>query len=306
MNQVVRRPASLSHARRMHQPDGAAWLFRVIVFLLIMGSAGVALGVVDLPPSVLSGTEVDVLVTPRREENRSLVLSSPLPATRASLECLQKVPLSPPYSAGAPRVFSTRPLVQGPLADPVSRTASPTMPAARNEPQRPITVSVVYEVALFKQEPHSYECGPTAVSMVLHYYHQQDSSLPQLTPLEVIQGLGERYNPSRGVAANRLVRGLKEMGLGYRTIGWEAGLDRERLLDELQEGPVIVQVHINFSGSGYPHMVVVTGMSGEGSRVHVNDPWTGRRYEIAWDVFERSWSFPEYPEASRIVIRLRP
>jgi predicted double-glycine peptidase len=192
--------------------------------------------------------------------------------------------------------------VQAVFVEPASRATSHVVPAAQDL----LATSVVYEVALFKQTPHSYECGPTAVSMLLHYYHAQDDGLPLLAPHEVIQGLGEWYNPSRGVAANRLVRGLQEMDLGYRSIGWNAGLNREQLLVELQEGPVIVQVHVNFAVSGYPHMVVVTGMSEEGSTVHVNDPWTGQRYELAWQTFERSWSFPEYPQASRLVIWLRP
>ncbi len=183
-------------------------------------------------------------------------------------------------------------------------------------PQPPPTISaeigVGYATArdltpTLKQTAGSYECAPTAVSMVLYYWNNVDPNNQVRTPQEIIQGLGERFNPRSGIDADELVAGLREMDLGYTTIERRAGLDRQGLQSELKDGPVIAMVHLNWSSNGYPHMVTVTGMSDDGQTVYVNDPWTGEATEIDWATFESSWTFGgRYSGASHLIVKIRP
>ncbi|MBC7250261.1 MAG: WXG100 family type VII secretion target, partial [Anaerolineae bacterium] len=132
---------------------------------------------------------------------------------------------------------------------------------ARAQPQSP---AWWHNVPPLKQKKGSYECAPTAASMLLQYYHNQSTHNKALSPQEIIEGLGSRFNPYTGVAADKLVEGLRDMKLGYKTIEWKAKLDKEQLWEELEHGPVMAQVHLNLTSSGYPHMVVVNGISDDG------------------------------------------
>ena len=167
-------------------------------------------------------------------------------------------------------------------------------------PPPPSTMPPVYKVPVFKQRGRSYECGPTSVSMILHYYGKEGAVL---TRDQIIKRLGWRFNPSKGIAADKLVDGLREMDLGYRTIEWAAGLTKEDLLSELRQGPVIAQVHLGLGSFGNAHMVVVTGASEGGKFIHINDPWTGKARRLTWESFEKAWTFPHY---SHLIVRIRP
>ncbi|RLC70530.1 MAG: hypothetical protein DRI81_19000, partial [Chloroflexi bacterium] len=94
---------------------------------------------------------------------------------------------------------------------------------------------------------------------------------------------------------------------GYETIERQASLNQQSLQTELENGPVLAQVHLNWGASGYAHMVTVTGMSEDGQTVYVNDPWTGEASEIAWSTFEKSWTFGgQYSDASHLIVKIRP
>jgi uncharacterized protein YvpB len=182
-------------------------------------------------------------------------------------------------------------------AEPVAPSSSPpaVMPAA-----------LLYQVPALEQKSGSYECAPTSVSMILQYYHSQDNRHRSLSPSEVKQGLGSRFNSGSGISADKLVAGLQDMNLGYQTIEWKAELDKEALISELREGPVIAQVHLHLGTSGYAHMVVVTGVSDDGNKVYLNDPWTGKQRELTWEAFEKTWTFSQNPGASHLIVRIRP
>jgi hypothetical protein len=143
--------------------------------------------------------------------------------------------------------------------------------------------------------------------MVLDYWHKLDSSHQTRTPQELIQGLNGRFGPKSGINADELVAGLKEMSLGYGTIERQALLDQQALQAELENGPVLAQVRLNWGTSGYPHNVTVTGMSEGWQTIYVNDPWTGEASEISWSTFEKSWTFTgRYSQASHLIIKIRP
>lgn len=67
-----------------------------------------------------------------------------------------------------------------------------------------------------RQTRGSYECTPTAASMVLEYWHRRDPNHQTRKPEELIQGLGNRFSPRSGINADELVAGLTEMNLGYK------------------------------------------------------------------------------------------
>ncbi len=156
---------------------------------------------------------------------------------------------------------------------------------------------------VLKQTARSYECAPTAASMVLEYWNEIDPKNETRNPQEIIQGLGNRFNAGSGINADELVAGLKEMELGYDTIERQAGLDKEQLKTVLEEGPVLAQVHLNWGTSGYAHMVTVTDISESGETVYVNDPWTGKAVEKTWNEFEQSWTFAG---VSHLIVKVKP
>lgn len=262
--------------------------------MLLAGGGGAAAIALTRLPAV--GMEAQVSFIERLKGIPSSVAAwlSPAVATVArwfgwSKESAGAIPLEPKETPGFRPVPPPQP--------------SPTMTAkviAARVPDHLLTPAL-------KQTARSYECGPTAASMVLNYWNRRDSKYQARTPQELIQGLDGRFNPKSGINADELVAGLKEMNLGYETIERRTLLDKQALRKELENGPVIAQVHLNWGTSGYPHMVTVTGMSEDGQVVYVNDPWTGEMLEKAWGDFERSWTFGgKYSGASHLIIVIRP
>jgi WXG100 family type VII secretion target len=191
---------------------------------------------------------------------------------------------------------------------PEEKPVTPSQPRARESTEATAaTLPPQSLTPVLRQTAGSYECAPTAASMVLSYWHRLDSDNQVRTPNELIQGLDGRFSPKSGINADELVAGLKEMNLGYETIERRALLDQQGLQAELKDGPVIAQVRLNLGASGYPHMVTVTGMSENGQTVYLNDPWTGKSSEVAWSAFEKSWAFTgQYSQASHLIVKIRP
>ena len=219
------------------------------------------------------------------------------------------------WSQGSAETIPTVPWEE--LREPKSVEPSGTskfVPVPPPQPLPKVTTTVTVErlpdhllTPVLKQTARSYECAPTAASMVLGYWNKIDSENETRTPQEIIQGLGKRFNPSSGINADNLVAGLKEMDMGYSTIEQDALLDKQALQTELESGPVIAQVHLNWGTSGYAHMVTVTGISEDGKTVYVNDPWTGKAVEKTWNEFEKSWTFTgAYSGASHLIVKIRP
>lgn len=182
---------------------------------------------------------------------------------------------------------------------------SPSVPITDEIETAPLPANVL--TPALKQTAGSYECAPTAVSMILQYFNKVDANNVSLTPQEIISGLGDRFNSINGINAGELVDGLKEMNLGYDTIDYQTSLDKAALQAELANGPVVAQVHLNWGTDTYAHMVTVTGITEDGEAVYVNDPWTGQAEEISWETFERSWTFDgPYSSSSNLIVRIRP
>lgn len=137
-------------------------------------------------------------------------------------------------------------------------------------------------------------CLPTAISMVLGYYHAQNPGWKTATPDEVLAMLDPGDGTyGEGVSFDRLSDDLAE--LGYQTSHKQGDLDS--LSSSLQEGPVIVNVQvglrtqpareISITGN-YDHAVLVKAMGADA--VVVNDPWTGAEKAFSRQDFQRIWS----------------
>jgi hypothetical protein len=204
---------------------------------LLAGGGGAATVALTMLPAIGEKGEVFFVETLKGIPSTVASWLSPVVATVAgwfgwSKEPVGAIPLEPSGTPG----FRPVPPPQPP----------PTMTAkiiAARVPDHLLTPAL-------KQTTGSYECAPTAASMVLDYWHKRDSKHQTRTPQALIQVLDGRFNPKSGINADELVTGLKEMDLGYKTIERQASLDQQALQTELENGPVIAQVHLNWGSSG--------------------------------------------------------
>jgi len=172
-----------------------------------------------------------------------------------------------------------------------------TSPPVENQPTTfPDTYEIYHEVHPKSQE-NVYgraACLPTAVSMVTDYHHAMDASNKAVTRDEFIGMLDKGDGTSgTGVGLDKLNDELNEAG--YTEVK-NSQSDMTGLKDELQRGPVVVNVKANLTsipertlkeGNGYNHALVVKGISAD--KVLVNDPWTGKEIGLPYDQFERMW-----------------
>lgn len=132
-----------------------------------------------------------------------------------------------------------------------------------------------------------FGCAPTAVSMVLDYWHTQDQanqtmSAQALLDANVTQGIFV----GKGMSITNIHDEIT--GLGYDVVQDYADADLDTLKQHVTQGPVVAAVKLNMKTSGHNHSVVVTGIS-EDNQVRLNDPWTGDAHTYTWDEFSRSW-----------------
>ncbi|RME57002.1 hypothetical protein D6779_09595 [Candidatus Parcubacteria bacterium] len=137
-------------------------------------------------------------------------------------------------------------------------------------------------------------CVPTAASMITDYYHQQNADLKTKTPKEFVDMLDKGDLESGvGMSPDNLTDELHDIGYKYITAvsrgSWK------RLQNELRDGPVMAQVKLDthknrLSPKGNViHAVVVEGISPDGTKVKVVDPWVGKELELSRSEFDASW-----------------
>lgn len=171
---------------------------------------------------------------------------------------------------------------------PASSSASPSVAV-------PVPPAYGHNVPAFSQQGlkygnamTQYGCSPTAAAMVLAYWHQQDNRHPMRTPQELLdlnvqQG---QFSPT-GMSVSHIVDDAKN--LGYTTIGAYTNATWEQLREDVQKGPVVVIVKLGMKSSGYNHAVVLNGISDDGAKVLITDPWDGQRHEYDAQTFLASW-----------------
>lgn len=156
-----------------------------------------------------------------------------------------------------------------------------------------IDVPIKSQIGLkYKDSSTGYGCVPTSASMVLEYWHQQDEKHVTLSPQDIVNINIEQHDFSaKGMSINKLGSELENIGYSFNTIYEGNSGDVsviEALKNAVKEGPVVANVRTGLSTTGYPHAVVVTGISAD-NQVRINDPLTGKSSVYTWEEFDRSW-----------------
>ena len=132
-----------------------------------------------------------------------------------------------------------------------------------------------------------YGCAPTATSMVLDYWHTQDSAHKTMSAQDLLNVNAEQGEfKSTGMSVTNIHDEVQR--LGYGVVEDYVDSDLDTLKEHVAQGPVITAVKLNMKTSGENHSIVVTGIS-QDNQVRVNDPWTAESRTYSWEEFSRSW-----------------
>lgn len=163
------------------------------------------------------------------------------------------------------------------------------------------SVAVLYDVPVKAQGTllNGTACVPTAVSMVMDYYHQTDSDLQSATISQFIADLDpEDITPVVGISVSDVIDNLKELGYHNSFYKISPQINLSDLKFYLQDGPVIVQTGLDLGhnprrilGVGdKQHALVLRGFSQDEQTVYVNDPWSGTELELSLANFLDMWN----------------
>ncbi len=172
------------------------------------------------------------------------------------------------------------------------------------------TITITYSpsrlavpVRLQDRQGRDYACSPTSMGMVFEYYHAQDASNPTLDTQAIIDYMKGKgwFTDGKGIPADDAAEAARQ--LGYEHSHFFTNWTLDNLRQEIDAGhPVITTVREGLGTTGYPHSVVVTGISSDGQTVFINDPMQGPR-EISWEQFSKSWgSFQDVPNHGYVVV----
>ena len=132
-----------------------------------------------------------------------------------------------------------------------------------------------------------YGCAPTATSMLLDYWHAQDSANKTMSAQDLLDVNAEQGEfKSTGMSVTNIHDEVQR--LGYGVVEDYVDSDLDTLKEHVAQGPVITAVKLNMKTSGENHSIVVTGIS-QDNQVRVNDPWTAESRTYSWEEFSRSW-----------------
>jgi hypothetical protein len=147
-----------------------------------------------------------------------------------------------------------------------------------------------------------YACAPTVLAMAMDYYHHQDARYAAPATTEIVRALkAQGFIDGYGADAQMLVN--LAIKYGYSHSYFYREWSQAHLRRALDQGvPVIANVRVHMSSSGYGHSVLVIGLSPDGSRVMVNDPTQGM-VEYTWDAFDRSWGSFGPPYRHGLVVK---
>jgi len=133
-----------------------------------------------------------------------------------------------------------------------------------------------------------FGCVPTSVSMVLEYWHNQDSDNKTLSPQQLLDlniSDGD-FTEGDGMRIDKIDDELSSIDYKSKT---HQNSSREVLIDELAKGPVVATVRLGMKKTGRSHAVVVTGINENTNTVYINDPEEGTADTCTWDEFAASW-----------------
>lgn len=144
-------------------------------------------------------------------------------------------------------------------------------------------------------------CSLVSVSMVLDYYHAQNSANRTASAEEILSMLDQGDGiPGKGISLSKLTDELGE--LGYRNVTPKVGADYDVLRDATKDGPVIVIAGVRIVGPGTVNSEVPRAIVGSGNTIHamvvtgvgenqvnINDPWSGQQMKMTRGDFEKMW-----------------
>ena len=133
-----------------------------------------------------------------------------------------------------------------------------------------------------------FGCVPTSTSMVLEYWHNQDSDNKTLSPQQLLDlniSDGD-FTEGKGMGIDEIADELSSLDYGSNVY---QNSSREVLIDEVAKGPVVATVRLGMKTAGDSHAVVVTDINENTNTVNINDPWTGLDHTYSWDDFAASW-----------------
>jgi len=140
----------------------------------------------------------------------------------------------------------------------------------------------------YKGQKTAYGCTPTATSMILDYWHAQDSDNKTMSAQELLDiNAGQGVFHGKGMSATNILDEVR--GLGYGVTDTHTNSDLDTLKEAVSKGPVLAIVKLGMKAAGENHAVVVTGISEDGQQVRINDPWDGQAHTYSWDEFSKSW-----------------
>ena len=140
----------------------------------------------------------------------------------------------------------------------------------------------------YGDKPTQYGCTATSVSMVLDYWHKQDSKNKTMTAQEILnKNIEQGTFSGTGLSVSQTHDEIQS--LGYKTVEDHINATFDQLKADLEKGPVVAVVKLGMKTSGYNHAVVVNGISADGKQVSVIDPWDGQPHIYSVEDFTASW-----------------
>jgi hypothetical protein len=173
------------------------------------------------------------------------------------------------------------------------------------------------EVPIYGQDTAggSAACAPTSMSMIMNYWHDQNSDLAGPSRDEVLQAAidANYFEQGRGMDFNEAEKILDNYGYdaSVQLFNGDDAAMQSSLKEQLGNGPVMAMVSLDtkadqlVSEGGVAHAVVIAGISNDGSMVRIHDPWEGgRAVDMSWDAFKGAWSsFDDQFDHMAIVIQ---
>lgn len=278
----------------------------VLVFSILAGFTGTALSTGSL--SQLN-TTVSSLFGKINNQVVSVFFNDGFPSSGTVMQSLANVGRNEPVNSpqlnilnAASEVTVTEAVVNRPSGLPLfDQVAYRVETLVRRIEGQTQSGTVIYDVPVKAQGNllNGTACVPTSVSMVLDYYHKNNSQLQSATISQFIADLNPGdIKPGIGISISDIIDNLQALGYRHSFYKISPQINLSDLKYYLQDGPVIVQTGLDLGhnprrilGVGdKQHALVLRGFSPDGQTVYVNDPWSGSQLELQLTDFLAMWN----------------
>jgi uncharacterized protein YukE len=174
--------------------------------------------------------------------------------------------------------------VPAPVSPPLTEAVA--MPQTRDQWWLDVPASSQQDLHLPSGTHTAYGCTPTAVSMILDYWHAKDPVNNTMSAQELLKANADQGVFHNGMSPTQIHDEVR--GLGYSVVEDQVYSNFDSLKAAVAEGPVVAIVKLGLKADGENHAVVVTGVS-PNNELRINDPWDGQSRTYTWEAFSRSW-----------------